>query len=294
VYDLSLKTGKVTRWTKSEVGGLDTSTFVEPELVRYAGNDGVSIPAFLWRPPGKERAPVVILWHGGPEGQSRPKFDPYAQFLALEAGIAVLAPNVRGSAGYGKKYLAMDDGPRRERALTDIGATLDFVSSRADLDPSRVAVWGGSYGGYMVLASLAFYGDRIRAGVDVVGISNLVTFLKTTQSYRQDLRRVEYGDERDPAMRAVLEKISPLTHVEKLRSALLVVQGKNDPRVPQSEAEQIVEAVRARGLPVWYLLALNEGHGFQKKENRDYYTAAAMFFLEKQLAPAPAKSTSPG
>jgi dipeptidyl aminopeptidase/acylaminoacyl peptidase len=291
VWSIDLKTRKPVRWTKSEVGGLDTDAFLEPELVRYPGKGGVSVPAFLWKPRTGGRVPVVIVWHGGPEGQSRPNFSPTSQFVANEMGFAVLTPNVRGSTGYGKTYVAMDNGPRREEALTDIGATLDFIASRPDLDKDRVAVWGGSYGGYMVLASLAFYGERIRAGVDVVGISNLVSFLKNTQAYRQDLRRVEYGDERDPAVRAVQERISPLNSVDKIRSSLFVVQGHNDPRVPQSESEQIVKAVRGHGKNAWYLLGLNEGHGFQKKENRDYYTAATMWFLEQELKP---KGAPPG
>ena len=291
VWSIDLKTKEPVRWTKSEVGGLDTDAFVEAELVRYPGKGGVSVPAFLLKPRSGGRVPVVILWHGGPEGQSRPTFDPALQFLVNEMGFAALAPNVRGSTGYGKKYVAMDNGPLREEALTDIGATLDFIASRPDLDKDRIAVWGGSYGGYMVLASLAFYGERIRAGVDVVGISNLVSFLKNTQAYRQDLRRVEYGDERDPAVRAVQERISPLNSVDKIRSSLFVVQGHNDPRVPQSESEQIVKAVRAHGKDAWYLLGVNEGHGFKKKENRDYYSAATMWFLEQELRP---KGAPPG
>src|SRR5438067_2848303 len=285
VWSIDLKTKEPVRWTKSEVGGLDTDAFVEAELVRYPGKGGVSVPAFLLKPRSGGRVPVVILWHGGPEGQSRPTFDPALQFLVNEMGFAALAPNVRGSTGYGKKYVAMDNGPLREEALTDIGATLDFIASRPDLDKDRIAVWGGSYGGYTVLASLAFYGERIRAGVDVVGTSNLVSFLKNTQAYRQDLRRVEYGDERDPAVRAVQERISPLNSVDKIRSSLFVVQGHNDPRVPQSESEQIVKAVRAHGKDAWYLLGVNEGHGFKKKENRDYYSAATMWFLEQELKP---------
>jgi len=291
VWSIDLKTKKPVRWTKSEVGGLDTSAFVEAELVHYPGKGGISVPAFLYKPRTGGRVPVVILWHGGPEGQSRPTFDPGLQFLTNELGFAAIAPNVRGSTGYGKAYVAMDNGPKREEALTDIGATLDFIASRPDLDKDRVAVWGGSYGGYMVLASLAFYGERIRAGVDVVGISNLVSFLNNTQAYRQDLRRVEYGDERDPAVRAVQERISPLNSVDKIQSALFVVQGHNDPRVPQSESEQIVKAVRGKGKDCWYLLGVNEGHGFKKKENRDYYSAATMWFLEQELRP---KGAPPG
>jgi dipeptidyl aminopeptidase/acylaminoacyl peptidase len=289
VWQVDLRTRKLTRWTRSEVGGLDTERFAEPELVRYPSTDGVQVPAFLYRPPASAfpgRRPVVIDWHGGPEGQSRPGFDPELQFWVMELGCAVLLPNVRGSEGYGKAYLGMDDGPKRERSLADIGATLDYIASRADLDPARVAVHGGSYGGYMVLASLAFFPGRVRAGVDIVGISSLPTFLQNTQAYRRDLRRAEYGDERDPAVRAVQERISPLNHVDEIDALLFVQQGKNDPRVPQSEAEQIVQAVRGKGKEVWYLLALNEGHGFGKKENRDHASLATVLFLQKALYPA--------
>jgi dipeptidyl aminopeptidase/acylaminoacyl peptidase len=207
------------------------------------------------------------------------------QFLACELGLAVLQPNPRGSDGYGKRYLALDDGVLRERSLADVGATFDFVASRPDLDPARVAVFGGSYGGYLVLASAAFFPERVRAAVDVVGISSIPTFLASTQAYRRDLRRAEYGDERVPEVRAVQERISPLRQADRNRAPLFVVQGANDPRVPRSEAEQIVRAARANGGEVWYLVALDEGHGYQKKENRDVFTAAAALFLERQLAP---------
>lgn len=283
VHVVDLKAGRLERWTRSEVGGLDPTGFVEPELVSYPSTGGVRVPAFLYRKAGEGKRPVVVLWHGGPEAQFRPAFSPFVQFLASELGLAVLAPNVRGSDGYGKRYLALDDGVRREEALADIGATFDFVASRKDLDPARLAVYGGSYGGYMVLASMAFFGDRVRAGVDVVGISSLPSFLRSTAEYRRDLRRAEYGDERVAEVLAVQERISPLNHVDRLRAPLLVIQGKNDPRVPQSEAEQIVKAVRAKEKEVWYLLALDEGHGFQKKENRDVMNAAIALFLERQL-----------
>jgi dipeptidyl aminopeptidase/acylaminoacyl peptidase len=288
IYQVELRTKKSTRWTRSEVGGLDTDTFVEPELVHYPSTDGVKVPAFLYKPKqAKGKVPVVNVFHGGPEGQSRPTLSTFTQFLAVELGMAVVVPNVRGSEGYGKAYRAMDDGVKREQSLADIGATLDYIASRPELDASRVAVYGGSYGGYMVLATAAFYPERIRAAVDVVGISSLPTFLQSTQAYRRDLRRAEYGDERKPEVRAVQERISPLNAVEKIRAALFVQQGANDPRVPQSEAEQIVKAVRARGADVWYLLALDEGHGFAKKANRDTTTMATFLFLEKHLgAPA--------
>jgi len=290
VWQLSLKTKKLTRWTKSEVGGLDARTFVAPKLVRYPAADGLSIPAFLYLPrdvPKGGRSPVVIYWHGGPEAQERPVFRPFFQLL-LEQRIAVLAPNVRGSDGYGRAYLAADDGVKREQALGDIGATLQWLSVQPDLDPGRVAAFGGSYGGYMSLASAAFYPTAFRAAVDVVGISNLVSFLENTQAYRRDLRRAEYGDERLAEVRRVQERISPLSAADRIQAALLVLQGTNDPRVPRSEAEQIVRAARSRGRDVWYWLALNEGHGFKKKENRDLAAAVEVLFLRKMLLEAPA------
>ncbi|RJS20139.1 S9 family peptidase [Corallococcus sp. H22C18031201] len=284
VFSVDLRARKTTRWTRSEVGGLDAETFVEPELVRYPSTDGVRVPAFLYKPRGAAgKLPVVVLFHGGPEGQSVPGFSTFIQLLATELGMAVLVPNVRGSDGYGKAYRAMDDGVKREQSLADIGATLDFVGTRPDLDAARVGVYGGSYGGYMTLATVAFFPERVRAAVDVVGISSLPSFLQSTQAYRRDLRRAEYGDERDPAVRQVQERISPLGSVQKIRAALYVQQGANDPRVPQSEAEQIVQAVRAKGSDVWYLLATDEGHGFQKKENRDFAQVTAAMFFEKYL-----------
>jgi len=285
-YDLRAR--RTARWTQSEMGGLDPAIFVEPELVHFPSFDGRSIPAFYYRPrarPGheNERMPVVVSIHGGPEAQARPWFSPLVQYLAAEAGIAVIAPNVRGSDGYGTSYLALDDGRRREDSVRAIGALLDWVGARPELDPGRMAVYGGSYGGYMVLASLVHFGDRLRAGVDVVGIANFVTFLENTAAYRRDLRRVEYGDESDAEMRTFLTGISPVTHVDRIRSALFVAHGANDPRVPAAEAEQIVSAVRAGGHDVWYMLARNEGHGFLRKSNRDRFTELSAMFLERHL-----------
>ena len=285
VWQLTLKTGKLVRWTRSEVGGMDTSRFVAPELVRYPSTGGVQIPAYLFRPrglPAGSRFPVVVYWHGGPESQERPVFWGYAQAM-VNLGMAVLMPNVRGSDGYGKAYLAADDGVKREEALKDIGATLDWIATQPDLDKSRVASVGGSYGGYMTLASAAFYPERFRAAVDVVGISRLTTFLANTSPYRRDLRRVEYGDERNAEVRSVQERISPLNSAEKIRASMFVLQGRNDPRVPQSEAEQMVRALREKNRPVWYLLALDEGHGFKKKETVDFAWSAMLYFLREQL-----------
>jgi dipeptidyl aminopeptidase/acylaminoacyl peptidase len=273
------------RWTESEAGGLDASTFVEPELIRFASFDGKSIPAFVYRPAGAAAGPrpVLISIHGGPEAQFRPGFLGRLNYLVDELGIVVIAPNVRGSDGYGKSYLKLDDGFSREDPVKDIGALLDWIAGRPDLDKARVAVSGGSYGGFMSLAVQTTYNDRIKCGIDVVGISNFVTFLENTQGYRRDLRRAEYGDERDPKMREFLERVSPLNHAEKIKTPILVIQGANDPRVPLSESEQLVAAVRENGAPVWYVVGLNEGHGFARKPNQDYQQAVEVQFLKSYL-----------
>jgi len=279
----ALDYGALTRWTFSEVGGLNTDEFVLPKLIRYESFDGLMIPAFVYVPKGKGPFPVVIQIHGGPESQSRPGFSSTYQQWIDQLGAAVVVPNVRGSTGYGVHYQELDNGYRREDSIRDIGALLDWIGTQSEFDAKRVAVYGGSYGGYMSLASATHFSDRLRAAVDVVGISNFVTFLENTQSYRRDLRRAEYGDERDPEMRRFLEIISPNNHVDKIHIPLLVVQGQNDPRVPVSEAEQIVESLRESGKPVWYMNALNEGHGYQKKENRDVYQQAVLLFLRTYL-----------
>jgi len=291
VYVIDLDSAQLARWTQSEVGGLDASKFVAPTLIRYPTFDKVNgkrrtIPAFYYRPanvPAGKKLPVVINIHGGPESQSLPTFSPSAQFLVNELGVAMLVPNVRGSAGYGKTYLALDNAAKREDSVKDIGALLDWIAKQPELDASRVAVQGGSYGGYMVLASLMHYSDRVRAGVDIVGISDFTTFLTNTESYRRDLRRAEYGDERTPEMQQVFAQISPARHPQRIKSRLFVAQGKNDPRVPYTEAEQIVKAVRGNGQPVWYLLFNDEGHGFKKKANNDYYGAATILFWQQHL-----------
>jgi dipeptidyl aminopeptidase/acylaminoacyl peptidase len=285
VWSVSLTDRKLTRWTMSEVGGLDTEDFVAPELVTYPtfdvdGGGPRRIPAFVYRPRGPGPHPVLVSIHGGPESQYRPYFSSTIQYLVGELGMAVIAPNVRGSAGYGKSYLKLDDGAKREDSVRDIGTLIDWISEQPDLDPGRVVVMGGSYGGYMVLASLVHYPDRLAAGIESVGISNFVTFLENTQPYRQDLRRAEYGDERDPGMRAKLEAISPLNHVDAIQRPLMISAGNNDPRVPASESEQIYAALKRAGTPVWYVLAENEGHGFRKKVNRDYNAGVMTLFLE--------------
>ena len=290
-YVLDLGQATLERWTRSEVGGLDTSGFVSPTLVRYPTFDQVdgqprTIPAFYYRPAQPAPAggwPVVISIHGGPESQARPGFNASTQFLARELGVAVLVPNVRGSSGYGKTYLGLDNADKREDSVRDIGALLDWIATQPDLDASRIGVIGGSYGGYMVLASLMHYSDRIRAGIDIVGISDFRTFLTNTEDYRRDLRRAEYGDERNPAMQAVFDRISPLKNAHRIKAPLFVAQGRNDPRVPYTEAEQIVTAVRGNDQPVWFLMFNDEGHGFRKKSNSDYFGAASILFWQQHL-----------
>lgn len=284
----ALEYGDLNRWTFSEVGRLDTGSFPVPELVSYttfdSGKGGPdAIPAWVYKPAGEGPHPVIIVIHGGPESQARPSFSSTYAMWVQKLGAAVIRPNVRGSDGYGKHYMSLDNGFKREDSVKDIGALLDWIETQPDLDQDRVAVFGGSYGGYMVLASSVHYSDRLKAAVDVVGISSFVTFLENTQSYRRDLRRVEYGDEREPEMRKHLEAISPLNHVEKIKVPMFVVQGQNDPRVPVTEAEQIVAALRANDQPVWYMNALNEGHGYRKKENRDIYGQAVVMFFREHL-----------
>lgn len=286
--DLADGGAKLTRWTYSEVGGLNTDAFIEPELIEYPTFDEVGgerrmIPAFVYRPAGQGPHPVIISIHGGPEGQYRPAFSSTYQLWMRRVGAAVIAPNVRGSSGYGRTYVQLDNGRLREHSVRDIGALLDWIATQPDLDESRVAVYGGSYGGYMVLASAVHYSDRLAAAVDIVGISNFVTFLENTQAYRRDLRRPEYGDERDPAMREFLEGISPNNHADRIQLPLFVAQGQNDPRVPVTESEQIVAAVRANAREVWYMNALNEGHGFRKKENRDLFSQVVVMFFQRHL-----------
>jgi dipeptidyl aminopeptidase/acylaminoacyl peptidase len=285
VYSLEVASGRVDRWTTSETGGLNPARFVEPQWIAWKSFDDREISGFLYSPPAKftGKRPVIVNIHGGPEGQSRPVFLGRNNYYLNELGIALLFPNVRGSAGYGKSFLQLDNGFLRENTYKDVGALFDWIASRDDLDSSRVMVTGGSYGGHMTLAVATRYNDRIRCSLDVVGISNLVTFLERTEGYRRDLRRVEYGDERDPKMRAFLETIAPLNHADEIKKPLFVVQGKNDPRVPLSESNQIVETVRQNKTPVWYLMAKDEGHGFAKKKNADFQFYATILFVQQFL-----------
>lgn len=286
VWSLDPASARLEVWARAEgPPGLDTAAFAEPAIVRWPSFDGRVLSGLLHRPPARfpGRRPVLVDIHGGPEGQAQFGFLGRWQYFVQELGLALLRPNVRGSSGYGKTFLSLDNGLRREDAVRDIAALFDWIATQPGLDASRVVVSGGSYGGYMSLAVAATMPERIAGAIDVVGISHFVTFLERTESYRRDLRRVEYGDERDPDMRAFLDRISPLTNASRIRKPLFVVQGRNDPRVPYSEAEQIVERVRANGVPVWYLRAENEGHGFARKDNADFQFYATILFLRQCL-----------
>lgn len=285
VFVLDAAAGTVTRWTESELGGLVAANLSEAELVRWKSFDGLEVSGFLYRPPAKftGKRPVIINIHGGPEGQSQPGFLGRNNYYLNELGVAMIFPNVRGSTGFGKTFVSLDNGPKREDSVRDIGALLDWIAAQPGLDASRVMITGGSYGGYMTLACAFHFNDRIRCSVDVVGISNFISFLENTESYRRDLRRVEYGDERDPAMRAVFQRIAPLAHAKEITKPLFIVQGTNDPRVPRTEAVQMFETVRSNGGPVWYLEAKDEGHGFRKKANADYQFYATVMFVREHL-----------
>ena len=284
-YSLEVATGRIDRWTFSETGGLNTSAFPQAELIKWRSFDGRMISGFLYRPPSSfsGKRPVIVEIHGGPEGQARPGFLGDNNFYLNELGIAMIYPNIRGSSGYGKTFLKLDNGFKREDSYKDLAALLDWIKAQPDLDGERVMVAGGSYGGHATLAVATQYSDKIRCAVDFVGMSNLVTFLERTESYRRDLRRAEYGDERDPKMRAFMEGIAAMNNLDKLTKPLFVIQGKNDPRVPVSESEQIVAALKKRGTPVWYLMATDEGHGFAKKRNQDFQFYATVLFVKKYL-----------
>jgi len=287
-YTLDIRRRILTRWTSSEVDALLTENFSVPELIHYPTSvePGVPqrlIPALYYKPTGMDPPyPVIISIHGS-EDQARPSFSSTYQYWINELGVALLEPNVRGSTGYGKTYVQLDDGVNRERAVRDIGALLDWIEEQPELDENRVGVYGSSYGGYIVLASMTHYNDRLSAGVEMAGISNFVTFLENTQEHRRDSRRMEYGDERNPEMRDFLIGISPITHADKITKPMFVAQGLNDPRVPASESEQIVATIRENGGLVWYMIAKDEGHYLRKRDNSLFYRMAVVLFWERHL-----------
>ena len=285
VYSLDTGTGKIERWSKSVVGQIDLEKLPKPELIHWKSFDGKSISGFIYRPTGTftGKRPVIIDIHGGPEEQHRPVFGYHDNYFVNELGVVKIFPNVRGSTGYGKTFVNLDNGLLRVDAIKDIGSLLDWIKKQPDLDAGRVMVQGASYGGYMALSVAANYSDRIRAAISDSGASNLVTFIENTASWRRDLRRLEFGNERDPKVRAFLENIAPVNNAERIKKPLMIVQGANDPRVPATEAERIMAILKKRGTPVWFLLAKDEGHGWTKQGNWNFLLYATALFVQEHL-----------
>lgn len=283
VWILSLETGESHQLTHSHQG-VPPEAMVEPELIRFVSFDGLSVPAFVYRPKGIKqgtKVPVVINIHGGPEAQYQPMYQPVMQYL-VHNGYAVIAPNVRGSSGYGKSYMALDDVERRMDSVKDVVALREYIASIPDMDTAKIALYGASYGGFMVLACMTFYPKLWAVGVDIVGIANFRTFLENTAVYRRALREAEYGSlEND---RELLEKISPIHSIEKIEAPLLLIHGANDPRVPLSEAEQVVARLKEVGRHVELLIYPDEGHGIVKLKNKLNAYPKVVEFLDKALA----------
>jgi dipeptidyl aminopeptidase/acylaminoacyl peptidase len=285
VCSLDAATLKSELWSKSVTGGLDTEKLSQPELIRWKSFDSRTISGFMYRPPATftGKRPVIIDIHGGPEEQCRPEYGYDDNYFMSELGVVKIYPNVRGSSGFGKAFLKLDDGVRREDAVKDVGALLDWIKTQPGLDSDRVMLQGQSYGAYLALASATHYGARIRGVVSEHGVSNLASFVANTEGWRRDVMRAEYGDERDRKIRAFMEKTAPINNVQKIKKPLLIVHGKNDPRHPASEAESFVQAAKKAGAPVWYLLAKDEGHGFVKRANRSYKLYTTILFVKEFL-----------
>jgi len=281
IWIWDMHAANVQRATQSSLAGIRRETLATPSLVHYPTFDGREIPGFLYLPAGEQRAlPVVIIVHGGPESQSRPVFEPVTQYM-VASGYGVFVPNVRGSTGYGYEYQSLDDVRKRMDSVADLQYAAFWLGKSGIADPRRIAVMGGSYGGFMVLSAITTYPDLWAAAVDIVGIANFVTFLENTSPWRRKLREAEYGNlEND---REFLERISPIRSVDRITAPVFVVHGANDPRVPVGEAEQIVSALRSRNVPVEYLRFEDEGHGLVKRNNRLVAYPAIVDFLEKHL-----------
>jgi dipeptidyl aminopeptidase/acylaminoacyl peptidase len=286
VYSIDVTTNKLERWTASETGGLNTATFAEPQLIKWPTFDGKTISGFLYMPDAKKfpgKRPVMVNIHGGPEGQYRPGFLGRNNYYLNEMGVALIFPNVRGSTGYGKTFLKLDNGINRDHTHKDIGALLDWIGKNPELDSSKIMITGGSYGGYMTWAVAYEYNKKICCSLPIVGPSNLVTLLEHTEAYRRDLRRVEYGDERDSKIREYLEKTAPLNNSEKIRKPVYAVVGKNDPRVPWTESRQMLDKLKSNGTQTWFLMANDEGHGYAKKKNQDFLFYSTILFVQQFL-----------
>ena len=285
VYQLNIKTAKIERWTESELGEMQPSDMSVPKFIEWKSFDDLKISGFYYpaSPKFKGKRPVIIMIHGGPEGQSMASFLDSNNFYTSEMGVSLVYPNVRGSSGFGKTYLEKDNGFLREDSVKDIGALLDWIAKQPEVDKDKIMIMGRSYGGYMTLATAFHYADRIKCSVDIVGISNFNTFLKNTEEYRRDLRRAEYGDERDSKMAAFFDKTAPLNNTDKIKKPMFIIQGTNDPRVPVTEAMQMRDKLKAQGNTVWYLEAKDEGHAFKKKANIDYVRLAIIRFMQEYL-----------
>jgi len=281
IWVLDLGSKQFTQITRSPHAGVDLSTLVRPELVRYKAHDGLELSGWLYRPKGVTKpGPIVLSFHGGPEGQERPGFNSMYQAL-VSRGIAVFAPNVRGSSGFGKKFVNLDNGALRENGVKDIKASVDYVVSAGVADPKRVGIVGGSYGGYMVMAGLTEYPDMFAAGANLFGVVNFETFFKNTQPWMAAISKIEYGDPDKEA--DMLRRLSPLTRIDRVKAPTIVLHGANDTNVPVIEAEQVVENLKKRNVPVEYVLFPDEGHGWRKTPNRIRSTVSIVRFFEKHL-----------
>lgn len=285
VYRMDMASRNIERWTESEQGEMQPADMAVPKLIEWNSFDKMKITGFYYPAASKftGKRPVIISIHGGPEGQSMASSIGSSNYFTNEMGIAMIYPNVRGSSGFGKTFIAADNWDLRMNSVKDIGALLDWIAKQPELDKDRIMIMGGSYGGFMTLATAYEYADKIRCSVDIVGISDFNTFLKNTEEYRRDLRRVEYGDERIPKMAEFFTKIAPLNNIDKIKKPMFIIQGTNDPRVPVTEAVQMRDKLKAQGKTVWYLEAKNEGHGFRKKENVDFQRLATIRFMQEYL-----------
>jgi acetyl esterase/lipase len=287
VWEYDILGRDVVRWTKSEIGGLHPDQFITPTVIRFPSFDGREIPADYYRPPGDGPFATIIYVHGGPESQARPTFNPFFQYLAANRNVAVIAPNLRGSTGYGLEYMGLDDGTKRMDVIADVGALLDWITAAPELAEDRVAIVGVSYGGFVTLASLIAHGDRLVAGANIVGVADIEGFLVNTGEYRRDQRRREYGDERDEATVEWMREVSPLRRAAAITQPLFIAHGVNDPRVPVSIAEQLAATVRESGGEVWLLLAQREGHTVQETGTHGELLRRLATFLERFLLAPP-------
>jgi dipeptidyl aminopeptidase/acylaminoacyl peptidase len=289
VFSAHAASGAVERWTRSESGVFNPEMLPEPEIVKWKSFDGLEFSGVVYRPPQKFNGPrpVIISFHGGPSGTGaieRPRFQGRSNYFLSELGIALIYPNVRGSYGFGKSFTRLDDQRKREDSVKDVGAVLDWIATQPSLDKTRVMLTGISYGGYMSYAAAEMFADRIRCAVSANGISDFITYFQYTNESRVEDRRAEYGDERDPAMREFLTKISPVANAATLKAPLLIVNGARDPRVPPQQGDEMAKAVKTNGMPVWHVVFADEPHFlFQNVANNNYFFYVQIQFIRQYL-----------